>query len=73
MADLKNKDISKLESWNEKELRKLKISINNRISALKNSASPKVLPKNHPLFELDEAACGQLLHSLKAAEKKLSR
>jgi hypothetical protein len=71
MAVIKGKDLTKLEEWNDKELRKLKINLNNRIQSYKNSAKPKELPKSNPLFGLGEAECEELLREVQKAEKNL--
>ena len=71
MADLKLKKISELETWNAKELRKLRISINNRISGLDASSKPKELPKSHPLFALDQNQCKEILENVLKAERNL--
>ncbi len=73
MANIRAKDIKKLEEWNEKELRKLRITINNRISSLKSSGSPKALPENHPLFEKNEGDCQALLQKVLQAESQLKK
>ncbi len=73
MANLKTKDINKLETWNEKELRKLRITIKNRINALKESSKPKELSDNHPLYQLELGGCAELLDKVVKAEKILSR
>lgn len=71
MAVIKGKDLSKLEDWNDKELRKLKINLNNRIQTFQNSAKPKELPKSNPLFGLGEEECKNLLKEVQKAEKNL--
>lgn len=73
MANLKTKSIKELESWDQKELRKLKITTNNRISSLQASPKPKALPENHPLFQMDIDQCKSILDKIFAAEKKLRR
>lgn len=71
MADIKLKNIRDLTAWNDKELRKLKITINNRISALE-SPTPKDLKPNHPLLGMEITECKDLLSEVFRAEKKLS-
>ena len=71
MADIKLKDITKLETWNAKELRKLKMTINNRLSGFKASDKPKDLPSNNPLFEMDAAGCNALLEKVVRQEKNM--
>ncbi|MBT3984160.1 MAG: hypothetical protein HOE90_22590 [Bacteriovoracaceae bacterium] len=73
MANISLKDISDLASWNQKELRKLRITIKNRLSAMEAHSSSKDLPKSHPLFEMDEPACKELLENVKRAEKKAKK
>ena len=72
MADIKLKKISELETWNAKELRKLRITVKNRISAFEFSTSQKKLPENHPLFEMEAGECKILLEKVVAAERSLS-
>ena len=69
MANIKLKDINKLETWDKKELRKLKITVNNRLSAMEASSNPKELPESHPLFEMDQDRCKDLLAKIYKAEK----
>lgn len=69
MADIKLKDISKLETWNTKELRKLRMTIKNRISSFENSSTQKELPSNHPLSQMDQGQCKELLEKVLRAEK----
>jgi len=69
VANIKAKKITELETWDEKELRKLKITVNNRLSAL--SVSEKPLAKSHPLFGKDAGYCKDLLVKIIQAEKKL--
>lgn len=71
MADIKLKDISKLETWTTKELRKLRMTIRNRISTLEASAKPKELPQTHPLHQMEAGECKNLLTSVMKAEKNL--
>lgn len=68
MADIKQKDITQLGSWNPKELRKLRMVINNRIGAL-GSSNPKDLPASHPLAGLDIDGVKELLAKVHKAEK----
>ena len=69
MANIKAKDINKLQEWNQKELRKLRMTINNRISALAGKA--KELPTTHPLYEMEIGECKELLARVMKAEKGL--
>lgn len=73
MANIKLKDINKLETWNTKELRKLRMTTRNRISALETSNSPKTLPDNHPLFEMDIEDCKALLERIQTTEREMAK
>ena len=70
MANIKDKDISALDSWNIKELRKLRIMIKNRISSLE-LAPKKEVAKSHPLYGKDLSECKTLLLNVQRAEKIL--
>ena len=65
------KDYSDLENLTAKELRKLRMNLNNRLEAYKNSDSPKELSKSHMLCGLERGQCEELLSRVKKAEKKL--
>ena len=69
MADIKLKDINKLQEWNAKELRKLRMTIKNRISALEVSDKVKELKENHPLSGMEIGDCKELLEKVVRAEK----
>lgn len=69
MANIKAKDITKLDTWNAKELRKLRMVIKNRLSAFEGSSGPKSLPETHPLFEMEVSECKDLLENVLKAEK----
>lgn len=71
MAKLKDKDIKDLTSWDMKELRKLRISIKNRISSLE-SGNKRELAKSHILFSLEIGDLENLLLDVKRAEKALT-
>lgn len=71
MADLKTKDITKLEDWNAKELRKLRMTINNRINEFENSSKQKELAKSNPLAKLNPDELKELLEKVLKAEKNL--
>ncbi|OFZ21534.1 MAG: hypothetical protein A2202_08905 [Bdellovibrionales bacterium RIFOXYA1_FULL_36_14] len=71
MANLKLKDISNLGEWNEKELRKLKMLVKNRIHSFENSAKQAELKKNHPLYKMDDFECKSLLENILTAQRKL--
>jgi len=73
MANIKSKELNKLETWNAKELRKLRMTLNNRISSLETSPGQKELSKNHPLFELSDVECKELLKKVMKAELTLSK
>ena len=71
LADLKTKDITKLDDWNAKELRKLRMTINNRINEFENSSKQKELAKSNPLAELNPDELKELLEKVLKAEKNL--
>lgn len=71
MADIKLKDINQLADWNSKELRKLKITVKNRIQAFDASANPKELSNSHPLRCFSVEQCQELLQNILKAEKNL--
>lgn len=73
MAKIKGKDLNDLSSWNEKELRKLKINLNNRVQTLDQSVKAKELPESNPLSGLGIEECKKLLGEVFSAEKKLSK
>jgi len=72
MANIRLKSIQELDSWNTKELRKLRITIKNRIESLSLN-SKKKLPTSHPLCGLEVQECRDLLEKVKRAQKHLSR
>jgi len=41
VANIKSKSIEELETWNSKELRKLRMVIQNRIKTLESTTNPK--------------------------------
>lgn len=69
MANIKSKSIHELESWNTKELRKLRMTVNNRIEALKNNSSIKDLKEGHPLKDFSLEQCEALLERVIEVEK----
>ena len=71
MADLKTKDITKLEDWNAKELRKLRMTINNRINEFENSSKQKELAKSNPLLDMNVDELKELLAKVLKAERDL--
>lgn len=73
MANIKTKALNKLTEWNEKELRKLRITVNNRIASLKAGGKAKALPDSHPLKEHDLDACMSLLDEVLKAERALKK
>lgn len=70
MANIKDKDITALDTWNIKELRKLKIMSKNRMSALE-LAPNKEVTQSHPLFGMGIEECKDLISKIQKAEKKL--
>ena len=72
MAVIKGKDLNDLSGWTDKELRKLKINLNNRIQTLTLSSKASELKESHPLAGLGIEECQSLLRSVSAAEKKLN-
>lgn len=72
MANIRLKSIDSLESWNMKELRKLRITIKNRIESLKASSKPKELPDGHPLQGMELQQCQDLLLKVMRAQKALA-
>ena len=71
MANIKLKSTDDIESWNTKELRKLRITIKNRMESLKTNNKPKELPESHPLNGMELDNCQRLLDKVIKAEKKL--
>jgi hypothetical protein len=71
MANIKLKPIDQLDSWNAKELRKLRMTIKNRLSAFENSNDPKELPDTHPLHGMEPGELKELLLNVQRAEKAL--
>lgn len=72
MANLKDKDINDLSTWNMKELRKLKINANNRIESIKSVRSARELTKSHILYGMEVSELEELVLNIKRAEKKLA-
>ena len=70
MAKIGNKDINDLSNWNIKELRKLRISINNRIQALESNPKKEAGPKSL-LKGMEKGDLKELLLAVKRAEKSL--
>ena len=69
MANIKLKSIQELNTWNTKELRKLRMTIKNRMSSLEISSEPKELNQSHPLYDMGESECKELLDRVLRAEK----
>lgn len=69
MANIRAKSIDDLGSWNVKELRKLRMTIRNRLTSFEKSADPKELPESHPLYQMDAGGCKELLAKVLKAEK----
>lgn len=61
----------KLNEMSQKELRGLRIKLNNRINSLKSFGKPKELQKSHVLYGLELGECEQLLTEVKRAERDL--
>jgi hypothetical protein len=59
---IKMKDLKTLDTWNLKQLRNLRINLNNRIQTFQNSPKAKELQASHVLLE-----------EVKRTEKKLTR
>lgn len=72
MANIKDKDINDLSSWNLKELRKLKIMSKNRISALETSSN-KDVSDSHPLKGRGIEEIQELILNIQRAEKALTK
>lgn len=64
------KDFENLHTWSPKELRKLRMNLNNRLESFKRTDEPKELPKSHMLHGLEHGQCEALLQKVKQAEKK---
>ncbi len=71
MAKINNKDFNDLTSWNAKELRKLKININNRMQSFGEFNKEKSIQKSNPLSNLNEFELKDLLLKIAQAEKNL--
>ena len=71
MANIRSKDINDLSTWDMKELRKLRITIKNRMNSLDSFSKAKELPDNHPLKGMELGECKELLLEVQRAEKKL--
>lgn len=67
------KNLNELENWNLKQLRNLRINLNNRIQAFDNNPKPKDLQKSHALYEMGKEQCQSLLEKVKRLEKSLNK
>lgn len=70
MAKISDKDLNDLSAWNIKELRKLKINCNNRLSTLEINPK-KQLSQNHLLNGKEAGELKEILVQIGKAEKKL--
>ena len=73
MANIKLKDINQLDTWNEKELRKLRINLKNRMSVNEFNDKAKDLPESHPLHGMGFSECKSLLEAVLKAERILAK
>ena len=73
MAVIKGKDLKDLSSWNDKELRKLKINLNNRIQTLGIKPKAKELSESNPLHGFGIDQCRTLLTNVMKAERDLAK
>lgn len=71
MAKINNKDVKDLSTWDEKELRKLKIMAQNRLSSLTSHRSKSEVKEKHILSGYDLELLRELLISIQKAEKAL--
>lgn len=69
MANIKLKSIDDLPSWNTKELRKLRMTLKNRIEALQTNPNAKDLKEGHPLKDFSVEQCQELLEKVIKAER----
>ena len=71
MANIKAKSLNELKTWNVKELRKLRMTLKNRIESFKASAKPKDLASSHLLYDYSLEQCQELLEKVLNTEKEL--
>lgn len=71
MAKINNKDVKDLSTWDEKELRKLKIMAQNRLSSLTSHRSSSEVKEKHILSGYDLELLRELLIGIQKAEKAL--
>lgn len=64
------RDYSKLEEFTAKELRKVKMNLNNRLESFKKSDDPKELSKSHMLHGMSQNDCEKLLTRITKLEKE---
>jgi hypothetical protein len=69
MANIKLKSTQDLKSWDTKELRKLRMTLKNRIEELQANSKPKEFKEGHPLKDLSIEQCQNLLEKVIKAEK----
>ena len=70
MAKIGDKDINNLTDWNMKELRKLRISANNRIEKLKLSPKSE-LDEKHMFYGMEVGELEELILEVHRAQKHL--
>ena len=73
MAKLKGKDINDLSDWNEKELRKLRIMIKNRLNSIEFKPNAPDLPSGNPITGLGPSQLNKLLQDCLQAEAALKK
>jgi len=73
MANIKLKNINNLETWEPKELRKLRMVTKNRISYFEDPKIEKKLASNHPLYGMEITECKALLKKIISTENKNSK
>lgn len=71
MAKIGDKNIESLGDWDAKELRKLKINVNNRIEALSLNSKAKISEK-HMLADMQPGELKELFLEIRRAEKALA-
>jgi hypothetical protein len=71
MAKINDKNIKDLSAWDEKELRKLKIMAQNRLSSLTSHRSSSAVKEKHLLSGYDLELLRELLININRAEKSL--
>ena len=71
MAKISDKNIKDLSKWDDKELRKLKIMANNKLSSLMSPRSKTEVSDKHLLSGYDLELLRELLINIQRAEKVL--